>query len=158
MPRIHLTTFIAAPQEVVFDLSRHIGLHKTSQQANKEEAINGVTTGLINEGEHVTWQAKHLFKTRMLKIRITKMQIPFFFEDVMEQGDFKKFEHRHHFKPAQNGTIVIDELEFDSPYGFIGKVFNQVYLTNYMKRLLQQRNKTIKHFAESKKWEALLNK
>jgi ligand-binding SRPBCC domain-containing protein len=158
MPRIHLTSFIAAPQEIVFDLSRHIGLHKLSQQAHKEEAINGVTNGLIKEGEFVTWKAKHLFKTRFLKIRITKMESPSFFEDVMETGDFKKFEHRHYFKAAKNGTIVIDQLDFISPYGFLGSIFNSLYLTNYLKQLIHHRNRVIKQYAESKKWEAMLNK
>lgn len=158
MPTIHLTTFIAAPQKVVFDLSRHIGLHKISQQSHNEEAVNGTTSGLIKEGEFVTWKAKHLFKTRFLKIRITKMESPSFFEDVMEKGDFKSFEHQHHFKPAQNGTIVIDILKFESPYGPIGSIINGIYLTHYMKQILLQRNKVIKGYAESKKWEALLNK
>ncbi|MFN8265387.1 MAG: SRPBCC family protein [Chitinophagaceae bacterium] len=156
MPRIHLTTFIAAPQEVVFDLSRHIGLHKISQQDHKEEAINGVTSGLIKEGDFVTWRAHHLYKTRFLKIRITKMDRPSFFEDEMEKGDFVSFRHEHHFKPAQNGTIVIDILDFESPYGLAGKIMNRLYLTGYLKNLLQQRNKVIKDYAESNKWKALL--
>lgn len=158
MPTIHITTFIAAPPEVVFDLSRHIGLHKISQQTHNEEAVGGTTSGLIQKGDFVTWKAKHLFKTRFLKIRITEMQPFSFFEDLMEEGDFKLFQHQHHFKPTQNGTIVIDTLRFESPYGIIGKLFNQLYLTNYMKLLLQQRNKVIREYAESKKWEALLNK
>lgn len=157
MPHIHITNFIAAPPQVVFDLSRHIGLHKISQQKHREEAIGGVTAGLINEGDFVTWKARHLFKSRFLKIRITKMQPYTFFEDVMEEGDFKVFRHHHHFKPVQNGTIVIDELEFESPYGLIGTMFNKIYLTNYLKKLLQQRNLIIKGYAETKKWEALLN-
>lgn len=157
MPTIHITTFIAAPPEVVFNLSRHIGLHKISQQKHKEEAVSGITNGLIQKGESVTWKAKHLFKTRFLKIRITEMQPFSFFEDVMEEGDFKIFKHQHYFKPVQNGTIVIDKLEFESPYGPIGMLFNKIYFTNYMKNLLQQRNYTIKEYAESKKWEALLN-
>jgi ligand-binding SRPBCC domain-containing protein len=157
MPRIHITTFIAAPPRVVFDLSRHIGLHKISQQQHKEEAIGGVTNGLIQKGESVTWKAKHLLKTRFLKIRITEMHPFSFFEDVMEEGDFKLFQHQHYFKPVQNGTIVIDTLEFESPYGVFGRLFNRIYLTNYMKQLLMQRNKTIKEYAETKKWEAVLN-
>lgn len=157
MPTIHLTTFIAAPVDVVFDLSRHIGLHKISQQHNKEEAVGGITSGLINEGEFVTWKAKHLYKTRILKIRILKMSAPSFFEDAMEQGDFKSFVHEHHFKNTQNGTIVIDILKFESPYGFVGALFNKLYLTTYIRRLLQQRNKTIKEYAESTKWKALLS-
>jgi ligand-binding SRPBCC domain-containing protein len=157
MPTIHLTTFIAAPPEVVFDLSRHIGLHKISQQTHKEEAVAGITNGLIQQGESVTWKAKHLFKTRFLKIRITQMQPFSFFEDIMEEGDFKSFQHKHHFKAAQNGTIVIDQLNFESPYGWAGDLFNKIYLTNYMKQLLIDRNKIIKEYAETKKWEVLLN-
>ena len=76
MPSIHVTTFIAAPIERVFDLSRHIGLHKISQQDNNEEAIDGVTSGLIKQGETVTWKAKHLFKTRFMTVKITDMKSP----------------------------------------------------------------------------------
>lgn len=157
MPTIHLTTFIAAPVDVVFDLSRHIGLHKISQKHSKEEVVSGVSSGLIQEGEFVTWKAKHLYKIRFLKIRISKMNAPSFFEDVMETGDFKSYMHEHHFKSTQNGTLLIDILHFESPYGFAGAVFNKFYLTAYMKRLLEQRNKTIKEYAESSKWKALLN-
>jgi ligand-binding SRPBCC domain-containing protein len=156
MPVIHLTTFIAAPKHVVFDLSRHIGLHKISQQDNMEEAIGGVTSGLINKGESVTWKAKHVFKTRLMTIQITDMIVSDFFEDVMTKGDFKTYTHKHHFKPVHNGTIMIDELHFESPYGTIGKIFNRVYLTAYIKKLLEKRNKTIREYAESHKWEALL--
>ena len=42
MPTIHLTTFIAAPAQVVFDLSRHIGVHKESMANYKEDAVAGM--------------------------------------------------------------------------------------------------------------------
>ena len=47
MPLIHLTTFIAAPIERVFDLSRSIDLHKKSMAHTNEQAVAGTTTGLI---------------------------------------------------------------------------------------------------------------
>lgn len=157
MPSIHLTTFIAAPIERVFDLSRHIGLHKISQQENNEEAIAGVTSGLIKQGETVTWKAKHLFKTRTMTVKITDMKSPGYFEDVMEKGDFVSYAHKHHFKEVQNGTIMIDELMFETPYGVAGKLLNRFYLKSYMQQLLQQRNAVIKEYAESTKWQALLS-
>lgn len=157
MPSIHLTTFIAAPVHVVFDLSRHIGLHKISQQSNNEEAVGGTTSGLINKNEWVTWKAKHLFKTRFMTVEIAEMNAPVFFEDVMTKGDFSTFKHKHHFKEASNGTIMIDELEFEAPYGVFGKLLSKLYLTNYMKTLIEQRNRTIREYAESSKWEALLS-
>lgn len=158
MPTIHLTTFIEAPTDRVFDLSRNVDLHKESMAKHKEEAVAGTRFGLVEKEDTITWKAKHLFKTRMLRARITEMKKPQMFVDEQAEGDFKAMKHEHHFKPCENGTIMIDLLYFETPYGSLGKIFNKVYLTRYMKRLLEQRNKTIKEFAESEKWKKLLMK
>ncbi len=156
MSTIHLTTFIAAPAQRVFDLSRSINLHKISTAHTGEKAIAGVTSGLIKESETVTWQAKHLFKERKLTSKITAMESPVSFTDEMVQGDFKSFKHAHHFKQVNNGTIMIDVMEFESPYGSIGQLLNAVYLRKYLERLLLKRNQIIKEYAETVKWKAIL--
>ncbi len=158
MPTIHLTTFIAAPVEVVFDLSRHVGLHKESMSRFREEAVAGTRFGLLENDDSVTWKARHLFKERLLRVRITEMEKPGKFIDEQAQGDFKSMRHEHHFKACDNGTIMIDLLHFESPYGAAGRWFNALYLTKYMRRLLEMRNKTIKEFAENGKWKKLLEK
>ena len=107
MPTIHLTTFIAAPVNVVFDLSRHIGMHKESMASYKEEAVAGTRFGLIEKEETVTWKAKHLFKNRILRVKITEMVKPQMFTDEKLQGDFREKKHKHHFKPCANGNILI---------------------------------------------------
>jgi ligand-binding SRPBCC domain-containing protein len=156
MPTIHLTTFIAAPVKRVFDLSRSITLHKLSMQQTGEVAIAGTTSGLIKKDETVTWRAKHLFKTRFFTSKITEM-LPFEkFTDKMIRGDFKSFEHEHFFKPADNGTIVIDILHFETPYGLIGKIVNKLYLIPYIEKLIRLRNDVIKQYATGEKWKALL--
>ena len=156
MPTIHLTTFIAAPAKRVFDLSRNISLHKVSMQQTGEKVIGGITSGLIKQDETVTWQARHLFKTRVFTSRITEM-LPFEkFTDKMVKGDFKSFEHEHHFKPIQNGTLLIDILRFETPYGLIGKLVNKFYLVKYIEKLIRMRNDVIKNYAIGEKWRALL--
>lgn len=157
MPFIHLTTFISAPSQRVFDLSRSINLHKKSLEHTGEEAVAGITTGLISLNETVTWKAKHLGKNRMLKVKITSMQAPSSFTDEMEEGDFKSMKHEHHFKQVENGTIMIDLFNFEIPYGIAGKLFNRIYLTRYLKRLLEQRNQFIKEYAQGNKWQPLLS-
>ena len=156
MPKIHLTSFIAAPIERVFDLSRSINLHQLSTASNNEKAIDGVMNGLIKKGETVTWQAKHLFKTRQFTAKITEMKSPYFFTDEMVKGDFKSFHHEHHFKPAANGTIMIDLLNFETPYGTFGKIVNTIFLRSYLERFLIKRNEVIKEYAETQKWKAIL--
>jgi ligand-binding SRPBCC domain-containing protein len=158
MPTIHLTTFIAAPAERVFDLSRSIELHRKSMAHANEEAIGGTTNGLIGVDETVTWKAKHLMKTRILKSRVTAMTRPLSFTDEMVTGDFKSLKHEHHFKSIGNGTLLIDLFHFEAPFGGLGKLANALFLTKYMKKLLEQRNKIIKEYAESEKWKFVLDK
>jgi ligand-binding SRPBCC domain-containing protein len=157
MPIINLTTFIAAPAERIFDLSRSIELHKKSMAQTNEQVVSGTTSGLIELHETVTWKAKHLFKTRILKAKITAMQKPFSYTDEMVNGDFKSMKHEHHFKQIENGTLMIDIFNFESPYGKIGEITNKIFLSNYLKKLLEHRNHIIKQYAESEKWKFILN-
>jgi ligand-binding SRPBCC domain-containing protein len=156
MPTIHITTFITAPISRVFDLSRSINLHKISTAHTHEKVVGGVLNGLINEGEQVTWQAKHLYKIRLFTSKIIQMELPNFFIDEMIKGDFKSFIHQHHFKQVTNGTIMIDVLNFETPYGIIGRLLNTFYLNNYLQQLLIVRNEIIKKYAETEKWKAIL--
>lgn len=157
MPTIHLTTVIYAPLDRVFDLSRSITLHKRSMEHRQEEAVKGRMNGLIENGETVTWRARHLGKVRELTMKISGMLRPGYFCDEMVSGDFRHIKHEHYFKEIENGTIAIDIMEFSSPYGMVGRMLEKFYLTNYMTRLLQERNQVIKDFAESEKWRVILD-
>ncbi len=156
MPTIHLTTFIEAPADRVFDLSRSIDLHKKSMAHTNEDAVAGTTGGLIKLNEFVTWKAKHIGKVRVLKVSITEMKSPLSFTDEMVEGDFKELKHEHHFKPTSNGTFLIDLFTFQIPYGIAGKLFTKIYLTRYLRKLLEQRNAVIKEYAETNKWKNIL--
>ena len=158
MPVIQLTTFIKAPVEIVFDLGRSIDLHKISTKHSNEEAIAGVTKGLINIKETVTWQADHLFKKRKFTSIISEMTIPRHFCDEMTRGDFVFFKHDHYFDALNGGTIMSDIIKFKSPYSIIGAAFNTIYLTRYLKDLTIKRNECIKLYAESDQWKTILNR
>jgi len=131
MPVITLTTIINAPKERVFDLSRSIDLHQQSMLHTNEKAVAGRTTGLIEVDETVTWQAKHLFKTRTLEVKITKMLPYNLFADEMISGDFKSMYHEHYFSFENGKTIMKDVFAFETPYGIAGKIFCKFCLTQY---------------------------
>src|ERR1043165_5446285 len=147
MPTLHLTTFIAASPEVVFDLSRSVEVHKKSMARHKEQAVAGTRYGLMEVEDTVTWKAKHIFKTRILRVKITGMKKGEQFTDEQVDGDFKFMRHEHFFKPCDNGTIMIDLFHFESPYGTIGKWFNVLFLKRYMRKLLEHRTNLIKEIA-----------
>jgi ligand-binding SRPBCC domain-containing protein len=76
----------------------------------------------------------------------------------MLSGDFKAMRHEHHFKSVANGTFMIDIFSFESPWGGIGKMVNRLYLTDYLRKLLEHRNGVVKEYAETDKWKFLLNR
>lgn len=156
MTQIQLETIIKAPVKRVFDLSRSIDLHKLSTAHTNEEAIAGRKSGLIELGESVTWRAKHLGVYQKLTVKIVKMESPSMFEDVMVKGVFKSMKHIHIFKADGENTKMVDEFEFESPLGFIGRLFNRVFLKKYMTKFLMIRNQEIKRIAEGEEWKQLI--
>lgn len=153
MPVIKLSTIINAPIERCFNLSLSIDLHADSTTGTNEKPIAGVTSGIIKQGETVTWEAKHFGIKQHLTTLITKVDFPHSFEDKMLKGAFKSFYHTHLFEKDGDKTIMRDIFDFESPFGIIGQIFNKVILTNYMTKFLIERNTIIKKVAESDEWK-----
>ncbi len=156
MPHIHLETLIKAPIERCFDLSRSIDLHSTSVRKTGEKAIAGTTTGLIGPGETVTWRARHFGVRQNLTSKITGFEYPTYFCDEMMKGAFKRMRHEHHFRHQSGITVMTDLLEFESPFGRLGRMVNNLVLIEYMKQFLLMRNAAIKRVAESDQWKQFL--
>jgi ligand-binding SRPBCC domain-containing protein len=157
MPCIKLTTIIDAPAKLCFDLSRSIDLHKISTSETNEQAIAGKTSGLISDGEYVTWRAKHFGIYQTLTSKITAFHPYNSFTDEMIDGAFKSIKHIHNFEFVDNKTVMTDEFYFESPFGILGKLFNIFALTFYLKKLLIRRNRIIKSYAESNLWKQIIN-
>ena len=149
MPRLELITEIKAPIEEVFNLSRSIDVHKQSQISRKETAIAGKTSGLIEEGESVTWEAVHFGVRQKLTSRVTEMKKPTYFRDSMVSGAFKRFDHDHLFREKKEGiTEMVDVFDYTSPLGFLGVIVDKLFLEKYLEDLLLERNTEIKRIAE----------
>lgn len=156
MPTLHLSTFIAAPPERVFDLSRSIDLHVAASSPSGERAIAGVTCGLIGLGQSVTWRARHFGVWQELSVQITGFERPLYFEDEMIKGAFARMHHRHAFAPESDGTLMHDTFEWVSPLGPLGWLADRLFLKSYMRRFIDERNRELKRVAESEEWRKYL--
>jgi ligand-binding SRPBCC domain-containing protein len=150
MPTIHLETFIRAPQELCFDLARSVDVHMASTGQTNERAVAGVTSGMMNLNDEVTWEAVHFGVRQRLTSRITMMERPRLFVDEMQRGAFRRWHHTHTFEPLEDGTLMIDIAAYSSPLGLLGRIADRLFLERYMTRLLQVRNTHIKQVAEAK--------
>lgn len=148
MPLIQLTTEIKAPQSICFDLSRSVELHLKSTRETQERVVDGRKSGLFEQGDVVTWEAIHLGVRQQLTVKITEMQYPDFFEDVMVKGAFASMQHKHFFSRLGEVTIMRDEFLYRSPLGLLGRLADVLFLERYMTHFLLKRNACIKKLAE----------
>ncbi len=158
MIRIELTTRIAAPILRCFDLARSIDAHVASTGPTQEQAIAGRTTGLINVDETVTWRARHLGVMQTHTSKITAFESPVYFQDTMQRGTFKSFQHDHRF--VENGpedTTMLDTLVFAAPLGPLGWLAERFVLRRHLTRFLAERNAGLKTMAESEAWRGFLD-
>lgn len=148
MTKFKVKTKINASLQTVFDISRDIDVHQKSASPTYEIAIAGVTSGLINYNETVTWRGKHFGFYLTHKSRITAMNLYYYFVDEMEEGKFKSFKHEHYFSNKNGVTTMKDKIHYIVPYGIIGKIFDFLFLKRHMVNFILERNKVLKELAE----------
>lgn len=149
MPTIHLSLWIAAPPEVVFDLARSIDTHSASMSKSGERAVEGITEGEIGLGEQVTWRARHFGFTFHMTSRIAEMDRPTRFVDEQVTGPFKEWRHLHSFDGDAGGTHMVDRIDYEAPFGLLGRAMDRLLLNGYLTNLIARRNDFIKQAAES---------
>ena len=152
MARIELAREIAAPVALCFDLARSVRAHLHSTSHTLERAVGGVTEGLLQLGDEVTWEARHFGVRQTLTSRITEFERPHHFRDVMTRGAFRRFAHDHYFETTPRGTILRDVVEYEAPLGILGRIAESLVLTRYLRRFLDSRNTALQELAQSDRW------
>ena len=129
------------PPERLFDLARSIDVHVESQKGSGERAVAGVTSGLIGEGQEVTWRARHFGIPLTMTSRVTQVDFPRSFTDEQVRGPFKSFRHVHEFEATPGGCIMTDRVEFAAPFGLLGRAAGKLVLRPYLQRLIRDRGR-----------------
>jgi ligand-binding SRPBCC domain-containing protein len=148
MTTIKIITHYFAPIETVFDTNRNIDIHQQSASKTMEVAIAGITSGLINKNETVTWKGKHFGVYLTHQSLISEMDFPTYFVDEQLKGQFKSFKHQHFFEQKENYVEVTDVLEYETPFGIFGQLFDKLLLKNHLTNFIIHRNAVLKNLAE----------
>jgi len=148
MPHIELSTFIAAPVTACYALALNVQAHVESAQQTGERVLAGPASGQLQLGDVVTWEGRHFGLRQRLTVRITAATPPTHFRDEQVRGAFRWLRHDHYFEAVAGGTLMRDVFAFQSPVGFIGRLFEQLFLTRYLTNFLRQRNAVLKQMLE----------
>jgi ligand-binding SRPBCC domain-containing protein len=101
------------------------------------------TSQRLGEGAEV-WLSGKLVTRSTWHSKVTYLK-PYEYVDEMLSGRFKTWRHLHRFrKVGEDQTEVIDEIEFELPYGMLGKVFERYACRQLRSVFTHRREATIR--------------
>lgn len=148
MTTLVVETRIAAPIEICFDLARDVDAHVATSASTGERAVGGKTSGLLELGDVVTFEAVHLGFRQRLTSRIVEFDRPRRFVDEMVEGAFRAFRHVHEFS-VEGGVVVLrDTLTWRSPLGPLGVVADRLFVASHLRDYMVRKQAELKALAE----------
>ena len=150
MFRLKESVHVNAPIERCFLLSTSIEL---VQRTIQMRPVTGKTTGLVVDGDRVAWRGIKFGIPAFHSTLITKYERPNFFQDTMERGMFRFFQHDHHFHFIDGQTLMYDIVRFSLPLGRMGHTVAKRIVVPHVLKLMLARFEMLKRLAESEDWE-----
>jgi hypothetical protein len=158
MSALHVTNFIAAPSDIVFDLSRHILLQKKAMEMIGARLVRGLSSGLKSTDDTVMWSLSFFKNPVLFSLKLSECDINHHLKEEMKGGPLVSFTYDRYVKGIKNGTLVIDEIRYELPDKWWAKAMDKFIIKKKIQELLKARNIIMKEYAESNKWRALLTK
>ena len=148
MTTIVVETRIAAPIELCFDLARDVEAHVKTSSSTGERAVAGKTSGLLDLGDVVTFEAVHFGIRQRLTSKIVELDRPSRFVDEMLQGAFASLRHIHEFVADGVSVVMRDTLTWRSPLGFLGVVADKLFVERHLRAFIVKKQSELKEYAE----------
>jgi ligand-binding SRPBCC domain-containing protein len=105
-----------------------------------ETMIEAPAGGTFTEGTTVTWRARHFGIPFRLRSVVYDIDPPHGFRDRQVSGPFGSFWHEHVFEEHPQGTLMRDTITFRSPLGLLGRMVDRLFMREYMRRIIAERN------------------
>jgi hypothetical protein len=75
---------------------------------------------------------------------------PRMFEDVQIAGPFESWRHRHIITPHAEGATLRDEIEFEPPLEFVGRLASPILILPRLRRLFEYRHAVTRDWCEGR--------
>jgi ligand-binding SRPBCC domain-containing protein len=131
-------------------------LHKALLRQYKDGTLDGGSEGLMGLEDKISFRLTFLGRTRELVTRIDALEFPDMFNSTLVRGTFKRLRHQHFFKPIENGTLLIDLLEYEPAFGAFGRLADNLVVRAFLRKYLDAKNRLIKQYAEGEKWRIVI--
>ena len=86
----------------------------------------------------VRWVAEH-----------TAYDPPHLFEDIQVKGPFRSWRHLHIVEPHPDGALLRDQIDYEPPFGFLGRAFASRLVERRLKKLFEYRHEITRQWCEA---------
>lgn len=73
---------------------------------------------------------------------------PRMFEDVQVAGPFRQWRHRHLIEPHADGAILRDQIDYEPPLGFLGRLAAPLLIEPRLRKLFAYRHQITRDWCE----------
>jgi ligand-binding SRPBCC domain-containing protein len=85
----------------------------------------------------IRWVAEH-----------TAYDPPRMFEDIQVKGPFRRWRHRHLIRSHIDGAILRDEIDYEPPLWFLGRMVAPFFIEPRLRKLFEFRHSVTKQWCE----------
>ena len=92
------------------------------------------------EGMLMTQKLRPLFGIPLTWVtEITHIEEKSYFIDEQRIGPYKFWQHEHRLRETIAGTVLIDQLDYALPYGFLGRIVHELTVKEKITDVFQYR-------------------
>ena len=94
----------------------------------------------IYEGMIIDYYVSPLFGIKLnWQTLITKVVHQEKFSDFQNKGPFKLWHHHHEFVENENGVLMYDTVDYELPFGFLGKIAHSLIVKKKLENIFNYR-------------------
>ena len=97
----------------------------------------------MRRGAEIDYEFRWLGLPMKWTTDITDYEPPFLFVDEARRSPYSFWRHRHTFQQTAEGTIVGDRVEYDLPFGALGRLAHTFAVGPQLRRIFDHRQRVI---------------
>jgi ligand-binding SRPBCC domain-containing protein len=114
--------------------------------------LPGADTGTISEGMMIRYSVSPLLRIPLRwTTRITQVDPLKSFTDHQQKGPYRVWNHVHEFFPNGSGVLMKDTVEYELPFGIMGKIMHTLVVRKKLERIFDYRYRVLEEMMNSKK-------
>jgi len=141
--QLHYEQYISASIDDVWDFfSDANNLKKLTPPEMNMKVVSALKNTQLTECMKIAYFVSPLFKIPVYwETEIIKVEAKQQFIDIQLKGPFKLWQHTHTFVATENGVLMVDDIQYELPFGPFGELFHQPLVKKNLLNLFEYRKK-----------------